>query len=116
MISWYRQIDNANTSREVVAVARDYIASWSPQDLAGLPYAVRPGKMRDAVDIENLHALLVDEYRNTRVSGEELRPLQELTSFFVRASMRIAELNESVGEGDSGSPGKGPMSSAAPEN
>ena len=108
MISWYRKIDSANTSREVVAVARDYVASWSPHDLARLPDAVRPGKMRDEVDIENLHALLVDEYRDTRVSGEELRPLQELTSFFVRASMRIAEVKELPAEGRPAEPGARP--------
>jgi hypothetical protein len=116
MISWYRQLDNAKSSLEVVAVARDFMAGWSPRDIARLPDACRPGKLRDASDIEHLHALLVDEYRGTRASGEELMSLQELTSFFVRASMRIAELNESPGEGGSGSPGKGPMSSAAPEN
>lgn len=95
MISWYRQLEGAKSSLEVVAVARDFAASWSPQDLARLPDACRPGKMRDEIDIENLHALLVDEYRDTRASGEELESLQEVTSFFVRASMRIVELNAS---------------------
>ncbi len=95
MLSWYRQLESAKSSLEVVAVARDFMASWTPHDLARLPDACRPGKMRDEIDIENLHALLVDEYRDTRASGEELESLQELTSFFVRASIRIAELNES---------------------
>jgi hypothetical protein len=95
MTSWYRQLDNAKSSLEVVAVARDFMARWSPHDLAQLPDACRLGKLRDETDIENLHALLVDEYRDTRASGEELSSLQELTSFFVRSSMRIAELNGS---------------------
>ena len=96
MISWYRQIDSAKNSLELVAVARDYVASWPPHDLALLPHACRPGKLRDETDIEHLHALLIDEYRTTRASGAELESLQELTSFFVRASMRIAELGESL--------------------
>jgi hypothetical protein len=95
MISWYRQLDNAKSPLEVVAVARDFMAGWSPQDLARLPDACRPGKLRDAIDIESLHAQLVDAYRDTRASGEALKSLQELTSFFVRASMRIAELGQS---------------------
>ena len=99
MISWYRQVDSAKSSLEVVAVARDFMASWSPHDLARLPDACRPGKLRDEIDIENLHGLLVDEYRDTRASGEKLESLQELMSFFVRASMRIAELNMSPEKG-----------------
>lgn len=72
--------------------------------------------MRDEVDIDNMHALLVDEYRSTRASGDELKPLQELTSFFLRASMRIAELKKSPEEDGLASPWQGPMKSAAPDN
>jgi hypothetical protein len=113
MIAWFRQIDNAKSPFEVVAVARDYFASWSPQELALLPEPCRPGKLRDETDIDNLHSKLVEEYRNTRVSGDALDALQRLTSFLVRASIRIADIADGQAKSGAGSPSTGPMKSAA---
>jgi hypothetical protein len=96
MIAWYHLIDNATSSHEVVGAARDYFASWTPREISMLPERCRPGKLRDASDIEFLHDLAVDEYRNSHVSGEELSRLQELTSFLVRATQRLAELGENT--------------------
>jgi hypothetical protein len=94
MIAWYHLIENATTSAEVVAASRDYLASWTPHEISLLSERCRPGKLRDASDIEFLHDLVVDEYRNSHASGEGLSRLQELTSFLVRASQRLAELGE----------------------
>jgi hypothetical protein len=92
MISWLRQLEAATTLDEVVAIARDYLATWTPEELARLPRACRPGRLRKPEDIEELHICSVDAYRVTRASGEELTALQLLTSFIVRASQRIAQL------------------------
>ena len=92
MIAWYHLIENSTSSPEVVAVARDYIATWTPREIALLPERCRPGKLRDAYDIELLHDCLIEEYRDSHASGEELSRLQELTSFLVHAMQRIAEL------------------------
>jgi hypothetical protein len=101
MIAWYHLIDDAQSPLEVVAITRDYIAGWTPQELARLPAACRPGKLRDDEDVELLHSKLVDEYRDTRASGEELSLLQQLTSLLVRASIRIAELRDGASRGGS---------------
>lgn len=92
MIAWYHLIDNATSSPEVISAARDYIASWTPREIALLSERCRPGKLRDAYDIELLHDCVIEEYRNSHASGEELSRLQELTSFLVQAMQRIAEL------------------------
>jgi hypothetical protein len=110
-LHWFRQIDDANSAREVVAIARDYLATWTPRDLAKLPRECRPGRVKSAGDIEQLHACLVEEYRQSRLAGEELSALQRLTSFVVRASIRLAQFDGEKPEGR-GSPGHG--SSAAP--
>ena len=109
MVSWYRLIDSAKSSLEVVAIARDYIATWSPEELARLPASARPGRLRDERDLEELHERLVDEYRNSRASGAALEALQKFTSFMVRASIRVAELMDGArrgpgGDGDPDSP------------
>jgi len=117
MIAWYHLVDNATSSLEVVGAARDYFASWTPHDISMLPERCRPGKLRDASDIEFLHDLVVDEYRNSHASGEELSRLQELTSFLVRATQRLAELSEGTSEKDSGKAWRQPRRSAeSPES
>jgi hypothetical protein len=92
MISWYGQLESAGSVEAVVAIARDYGAMLSPEEIAMLPPGARPGRIRDESDITELHERLVDEYRKTRASGAELALLQRVTGFFVRACVRIAEL------------------------
>jgi len=117
MISWFRQIDDAKSSLEVVAITRDYLATWTPSEIARLPERCRPGRLRDETDVENLHGMLVEEYRTSRATGDDLKALQELTSILVRASIRIAELAEDGAKGTaSGSPPDGPAKSASADN
>jgi hypothetical protein len=92
MSNWHRQIDDAKSVAEAVSIARDFLATWSPEELARLPMRCRPGRIRDELDIAELHGRLADEYRTTRASGDELTTLQVLTSFMVRVSVRIAQL------------------------
>jgi hypothetical protein len=92
MLSWFHQLDGATSPAEVVAIARDYLATWTPEELARLPRACRPGRVRVAEDIDEMHSCAVDAYRTTRASGDELTALQLLTSFLVRASLRLAQL------------------------
>ena len=112
MIAWYHLIDNASSSLEVVGAARDYFASWTPHEISLLPERCRPGKVRDASDIEFLHDLVVDEYRDSHATGEELSRLQELTSFLVRAAHRLGELGEGTAQNDAGKAARRSTSSA----
>jgi hypothetical protein len=114
MTSWFSLLESARSPLQVVSVARDYLAEWTPQELARLPERCRPGKLRDEQDIEDLHSKLVEEYRNTGASGEELATIQQLTSFLVRASIRIAELEASPPGGGSGDPDSESGNSASP--
>jgi hypothetical protein len=98
MLGWFQQLDKASHVAEVVDIARDYLATWTPEEVALLPRTCRPGRVRDPADIEEMHACAVDAYRGTRASGEELKALQLLTSFLVRASMRLVQLRASGGD------------------
>lgn len=93
MLSWFRQIDGARSVSEVLSIARDYIATWTPEELARLPAECRPGRIRDETDLEQLHSVLVEEYRRNRLPTEDLAALQRLTSFMVRSSVRLAQLH-----------------------
>ena len=116
MTTWFAQIDRAKSIGEALGVARDFIASMTPQEMGMLPAACRPGRVRDEQDIEALHACLVESYRDSRATGEELDTLQRLTSFMVRLSIRLSELGAAAsasGGGAGGSP-DGPEMSLAP--
>jgi len=111
MVTWYRLLDSAKNSLEVVAIARDYLATWTPEEIARLPVAVRPKKLRDERDVEDLHSALVEEYRDTAATGLALDALQRLTTFMVRATIRISELTEPKATGE---PSSTKSKSAAP--
>lgn len=119
LLSWLQQIDAAKSPSEVVAVARDYLASWTPEELARLPVQCRPGRVKDDQDIDQLlHVNLVEEYGRNRLSGEALAALQRLTSFIVRASVRIAQIRgkEEVPPGQDEEPPSGKRSAAEREH
>jgi hypothetical protein len=116
MIFWYHQLDNATSTLAVVGVVRDYLASWSPAEIGKLSESVRPGKIRDEQDVEILHTKLVEEYRSSRATGDELDALQRFTSLMVRASIRLAELRDDSSRDGSASPSSGPMKSLAPRD
>lgn len=116
MTTWFAQIDRARSIPETLSVARDYVATLTPEELALLPPECRPGRIRDQKDIEELHATLVDVYRASRATGEELEVLQRLTSFYVRLAIRLSELADGS-QGASGAkdgPSVGTPKSSAP--
>jgi hypothetical protein len=99
MLTWFHQLDRTASLADVVRVCRDYLATWRPETLALLPPECRPGRLKSHEDIEALHACLVDEYRRTRLEGARLAALQRMTSFVVRASIRVAQLRASQENG-----------------
>jgi hypothetical protein len=112
--SWFSQLDRSRTPGEVIATARDFVATLTPGEMKLLPPDCRPGKLRDEADIEALHSTLVEAYRSSRATGPELETLQRLTSFVVRASIRLAELGASGSSGAASGAAGGPERSLAP--
>ena len=112
MLSWFHQLDRASSVADVLRVAREYLATWDPEELGHLPRDCRPGRLKTSEDLEALHACLVDEYRRTRLEGEALSALQRMTSFVVRASVRLVHFagetpnraDEQVPPGESAAP------------
>ncbi|HUP29996.1 MAG TPA: hypothetical protein VM122_07485 [Usitatibacter sp.] len=94
MPNWFRHLEEASNTEELIAIVRDHFATWTPHELSLLPPSCRPGKMKSAGNLEELHASLVEAYRTTTLEGEALVAMQRLTSFVVRASMRSAQLHE----------------------
>ena len=91
--SWFRQLDQATSVAEVIAITRDFFALWSPEEIVQLPASCQPARFRDPTDLEDLHRCAVEEFRNTRATGSELVLLKKLAGFMGRACMRIAQLD-----------------------
>lgn len=90
-VSWPQRLKAAHTREDVVDVARDFLATFSPYDLARLPEPLRPGRLVDGDDLNAFAYTLVrhdhDDSRGTA------RYIHRLTHFFTNASVRLAELS-----------------------
>ena len=94
MISWHRDIEKARTPVEVILLARDYLATLTPRDFARVPERCRPGRIVNEGDIGLWSGRLTEEYWQLRGTAADVGVLQELWSFFLRASVHIARLRE----------------------
>jgi hypothetical protein len=89
-VSWAQRLAAARTESEVVAVARDFLATFSPYDLARLPEECRPGRIVDGSDVNDFALLLVRYDQDDRQGTA--RCIHRLTTFFTNASIRLSEL------------------------
>ena len=89
-VTWQDRLNSATTEREVVAVARDYVAGLTPGDVERLPEPCRPGKFFDAQDITSYAFALVRH--DCSVDGATFRLVQKLSDFFSKASMQLAKI------------------------
>ena len=87
---WQQRLNEAASRRDVVVVARDYVARMSPPEFARLPEPCRPSKIVDADDVTSYALTLVQ----CSCAGDKLtdQRLQRMAAFFTRASVRLAQL------------------------
>ena len=88
----FKELSRAHSVAEVVAVTRDYLASWSREELERLPDSCRPAWVRGVQDIEVWADRLVGLSGRTALFMEDERKLDRLTSHFLAASVRIRQL------------------------
>ena len=87
--SIFRRLHLAASEAEVLALVRDYLAEWRPEELGQVPRPCRPGKMRDAEDVADC----AFELTQARMHDAEANPLLvEMESFMAQACSRISEL------------------------
>ena len=89
---WQFQLDGAPTEEEVVAVAKDYLATWTPQELAFLPEDCRPGRIRDGADINAFSFKLAQALCSTAFESSDASYAQRMLSFFAHAAVRISQI------------------------
>ena len=94
-VSWPQRLKGARTEAEVVAIARDFLATFSPYDLARLPEVLRPGRIVDGNDVNEIAFTLVRHDHDD--SHGTARCIHRLTNFFTNASVRLTEISSGAG-------------------
>ena len=90
------KLRSAPSEEEVVRLVREFIAEWRPEDLARVPDACRPAKIRDGEDIADCAFSLT----RSRMDEAESNPLlAEMESFMAQACVRISELEGTTSRG-----------------
>jgi hypothetical protein len=91
MDCWHRELERAGTEAEVVRTASEYLALWSPRELAPITLGWREVNIDDASDIERVKRWLVEDLRSVAVPSGAGH-LQELGDYLWHAAARIGEI------------------------
>jgi len=88
--SWPQRLRSATSEQEVVDIARDFVATFSPYDLARLPAELRPGRFVDGNDVADFAFNLVRQDHDD--AEGTARCIHKMTHFFTQASVRLSEV------------------------
>jgi hypothetical protein len=88
--SWSELLSRAGCADEVLTTARDFLARFSPEEVAQLPQECRPAKLVDETDVTD-YAFLLASDACTAIDAVGVHA--RLSAFFAAASARIGELS-----------------------
>ena len=90
---WRNLILSSSQEEEVIGLVRDYLARWSPEEIARLPVECRPRRLRDAEDISRWAFDLASSHCAQSGKGSDNPMLERMLEFVTQAAIRISELN-----------------------
>ena len=90
--AWIYALEDASSERAVIAVVKDFLATWSPAMLSRLPESCRPGKIACAEDVSDLAFKLSKTGLQLDADLPDRRLLGRMANFFAHASARLAKL------------------------
>ena len=89
-LGWHGRLNAATSEDDVVAITRDYVALWSPEELVELPADLRPSKIVDAGDVNDYALALVQAQMGQSLEAES--SIHKMGDFFTSASLRLTQL------------------------
>ena len=97
--SWHERLRSCDREQDVVAVAREFTAMISPEEIVTLPPQVIPHKLVDAEDVTSFAFALA---RLGCDAGQPEAPLvRKMAEFFRTASIRLSTILSQPDAGDS---------------
>ena len=91
--SWRTQLKSATTEREVLSVARAFLAEWPKAEIDSLPVRAWPARVATRDDLLSHAVTLAQLHARFDGAAASLPGLQELLLFFTHAAVRIAKLS-----------------------
>src|SRR5687768_3987283 len=88
-VSWQDRVAAAETVDDLVRVANEYLAMWSPAELSRLPTECRPGRLSDAEDVAFYAYTLIRQQCSSSDSSNELH---RMAAFFSTVSQRQSQV------------------------
>jgi hypothetical protein len=92
MTDWQDGMASLSSAKALTAWVNDYLASWSPYEIAGLPEECRPRRLIDADDIEHWYLLLSESFCAGAALGPNAELYLRMLAFFADATQRLSEL------------------------
>jgi hypothetical protein len=89
-VSWEGRLELASDVVEVITVCREFLATFTPQELDTLPKACQPPLK--LVDIDDVNAYAFDLVRHDCADPEHREIVQNLAAFFSHAARRVSKL------------------------
>ena len=89
---WRDELEAATTDKDVVNVARDFVALLAREELASLPKNCQPVSIETCEDIAQWALRLVQESLNYHSETAGIQLLREISEFFAEASSKLSEL------------------------
>jgi len=95
MDCWHREIERSRTEAEVVRSAGDFMALWSPRELAPVTRDCRELAIANAADLERVKKWVVEDLGGGASTLPQSEPLRELGDYLWHAAARIREIRAS---------------------
>jgi hypothetical protein len=89
-LTWTDLLRNDETEADVLASAREFVATVTPQEVALLPVEIRPGRLVDANDVTSYAFDLMRAHWREDEAAHAVA--HRLASFFSNASIRLSEI------------------------
>jgi len=87
--AWQGRLNSATTVAEVVVLVKEFLATWSAEDLVKLPDGCETGDMNSSDDIAFYAFRLVREQCSDAIQCIELH---RMATFFSTASQRVSQI------------------------
>ena len=91
-MSWHKEIRAARTWQDLLALARDYVAQMTPEEVATLPPTCREIRIKGVDDVYFWHERLAEEFFDRASRSDPTTAHRDALDFFTIAAERAAEL------------------------
>ena len=80
------------SEHDVIGLVREYLSEWRPEELSRFPIDCRPGRLRDAEDLNEFAYQLARACVSFEAQPEDIPAIEQMDAFIGAALRRTAEI------------------------